>query len=105
MFDEIKNLIILLAYVIYLVFMSLVSIILYGKDKKMAQNNGNAVRIKEKTLLWVVCFGGAIGGFIGRLLFHHKTNKGYFSFTIYLSLLLQIAILGLFVFFYFNYKN
>ena len=100
-----QNLIVLIIYAAYLVVMSLVAIMLYGKDKKMAQNNGNAVRIKEKTLLLIVCFGVAIGWFIGILLLHHKTNKGYFSFTIYLSLLLQIAILGLLVFFYFNYKK
>ena len=97
-----KNLIILVAYAGYLVLMSLFALMLYAKDKRMAKKN-TEVRIKEKTLLWVVCFGGAIGGFIGRILFHHKTNKSYFSFTIYLSLLLQLAILGLLVFFKFRY--
>ncbi len=99
-----KNLIILLSYCGYLVLMSLFALMLYGKDKRMAKKN-TEVRVKEKTLLWVVCFGGAIGGFIGRILFHHKTNKSYFSFTIYLSLLLQLAILGLLVFFKFYYNK
>lgn len=100
-----KNLIILLAYCAYLVLMSLFTFFLYGKDKKMAEKNHSEVRIKEKTLLWCVCFGGSVGGFLGRILFHHKTNKLYFSFTIYLSLLLQAAVLGLLVFFYFNYRG
>ena len=100
-----KNLIVLLAYIAYIVLMSLCAFFLYGKDKKMAQNNGNAVRIKEKTLLWVVCFGGAIGGFFGRIIFHHKTDKKYFSFTIYLSILLQVAILGLLIFFWAFYRG
>lgn len=87
--------ILLIGYAAYLVLMSFVTMIMFIKDKKMAVNNGNEVRIKEKTLLGLVCFGGAIGGFFGRLIAHHKTNKGYFSFTIYLSLLLQLGVLAL----------
>lgn len=85
----------LIAYIAYLIIMSLITMALYFKDKKTAVKNGNEVRIKERTLLGLVCFGGAIGGFLGRILAHHKTNKGYFSFTIYVSLLLQLAVLAL----------
>jgi len=99
------NLILLLVYIAYLFIMSLATFYLYGKDKKMAQNNGNAVRIKEKTLLWVVCIGGALGGFLGRIIFHHKTEKIYFSFTIYLSILLQAAVLGVLVFMFFRSRG
>ncbi|MCQ2798653.1 MAG: DUF1294 domain-containing protein [Bacilli bacterium] len=87
----------LIGYVIYLIIMSLITMFLFIKDKAMAKQNGNEVRIKEKTLLGFTCFGGAIGAFIGRILAHHKTNKGYFSFTIIVSLLLQVAVLGLIV--------
>lgn len=83
----------LIIYVIYLVVMSLFTFILFLKDKSMAQHNGNEVRVKEKTLLSFVALGGAIGGFIGRLVAHHKTNKAYFSIMIYFSLLLQVAVL------------
>ncbi len=85
------NLILFIAYVAYLFIASCVTFVLFLKDKKMAQGGGGPVRIKEKTLLGACVFGGAIGGFIGRLVAHHKTNKIYFSFTIYLSLLLEIA--------------
>lgn len=94
-----KNLVLLIAYIIYLVFMSLLAIFLYGKDKSMAKKNNSAVRIKEKTLLWVACLGGGLGAMVGRLLFHHKTDKIYFSMIIYLSVLLQVAVLGLLVYF------
>ena len=57
----------------------------------MATNGGGPVRIKEKTLLGSCVFGGAVGGFLGRIVAHHKTNKKYFSFTIYVSLLLEAA--------------
>ena len=89
--------ILLIGYAAYLFLMSLITMSMFIKDKKMAVNNGNEVRVKEKTLLGLVCFGGAIGGFLGRIIAHHKTNKGYFSFTIYISLLLQLAVLGLIV--------
>ena len=89
--------IILIIYVAYLCLMSLVSFGLFLKDKKMAVKNQSEVRIKEKTLLASVVFGGAAGAFFGRIVAHHKTNKSYFSFTILLSLLLQVGVLCLFV--------
>lgn len=89
--------VVLYVYIGYLVLMSFVALFLFIKDKNIAKKNNSGVRIKEKTLLASVVFGGAIGGFIGRIIARHKTNKSYFSFTIYLSLLLQIAILVLFV--------
>lgn len=77
----------------YLVLMSLITLFLFIIDKGKAKKNSGAARIKEKTLLGCVAMGGAVGGFIGRIIAHHKTNKIYFSITIYFSLLLQIAVL------------
>ena len=85
---------IFLIYLGVLVLMSLCTFFLFGKDKKMAVNGGGAKRIKEKILLGFCALGGAIGGFIGRLVFHHKTDKSYFSLTIYLGILLQVASLA-----------
>lgn len=99
------ELIIFIVYIAVLAFMSLIAFMLYGKDKSMAKKNGGPNRIKESTLLGFSVFGGAIGAFLGRIIFHHKTEKVYFSFTIYLSLLLQAAVLGLLVFFYFKYRG
>lgn len=87
------NTIVLLAYVGWLVLMSLVTFALFAKDKKMAVKGGGPVRIKEKTLLSATAIGGACGAFLGRILCHHKTDKKYFSFTIYLSILAQAAAL------------
>ncbi|MCR5462845.1 MAG: DUF1294 domain-containing protein [bacterium] len=84
---------IFIAYLGVLILMSLIAFFLFGKDKKMAQNGGGANRIKEKILLGFCALGGAIGGSLGRIVFHHKTDKSYFSFTIYLGMLLQIATL------------
>lgn len=87
----------LIGYIIFLVLFSLIAFLMYGKDKKMSKN-GTEVRVKEKTLLSLAAFGGAIGAFAGRLVFRHKTDKGYFSLVIYFSLLIQIAVLALLIF-------
>jgi len=92
------ELIILIAYCAVLVFMSLITFCLFGKDKKMAQGGGGPKRIKEKILLGFCALGGAFGGFLGRLKFRHKTEKSYFSFTIYLGMLVQVVTLGLLLF-------
>ena len=91
------HVLVLLIYIAYMVLMSLITFCLFFKDKNMAKKNNSEVRIKEKTLLSAVVFGGAIGGFLGRILFHHKTNKSYFSFTIYVSLVLQDLVLVIFI--------
>lgn len=78
-----------------IILSSLCTFFLFGKDKKMAKSGGGPERIKEKTLLSMCSLGGAIGGFFGRIFFHHKTEKKYFSFTIYLGMLLQIGTLAL----------
>lgn len=90
------NTLLLVIYICYLVIMSLIALYLYCKDKKIATKQ-NKDRIKEKTLLGVCVYGGAIGSYIGRLIAHHKTNKIYFTITIYLSLILQIAGLGILI--------
>lgn len=95
------SLLLLIIYIVYLALFSLCALFLFFKDKKMAQKGGGAVRIKEKTLLSVCALGGAIGGFIGRILAHHKTDKKYFSLTIYFSILLEIAVLAVMIYFAF----
>lgn len=83
------NMYLFIGYIAWLVLFSLISFSLFLKDKKMAQKGGGPVRIKEKTLLASCVFGGAVGGFLGRIVAHHKTEKKYFSFTIYVSLLTE----------------
>lgn len=87
----------LIIYVAFLALISIVTFVMYGKDKKMSRK-GTEVRIKEKTLLGLAAFGGALGAFLGRLAFRHKTDKSYFSLVIYFSLLMEIIVLALLVF-------
>lgn len=85
--------IVLIVYVIYLLFFSLISFFLFLIDKNFAKKEGHK-RIKEKTLLFFCSIGGGIGGYFGRIVGHHKTKKLYFSLIINLTLLLQLLILG-----------
>lgn len=77
-------------FVCLLVIASLTAFILYGVDKSRAEKK--KTRVKEKHLLASAAFGGAIGAFLGRLVFRHKTEKAYFSAVIYVSLLLQAGV-------------
>lgn len=81
---------VLLGFLAWELLASLVAFILFGKDKKMS-GNGTEVRVKEKTLLEWTAFGGAVGAFVGRLVFRHKTRKLYFTVVILASLVLQIC--------------
>lgn len=79
--------------------MSFISFCLFMSDKKKAKNG--QMRTKEKTLLMSAVLNGAFGAFIGRKIAHHKTDKAYFSFTIYMGMLFQtivIIVLALFAF-------
>lgn len=83
--------ILLIIYVIYIVLMSFFTLILFKKDKKRAIKGD--IRIKEKSLLFSSAFGGGLSALIGRIMFHHKTDKKYFSIVIYLSTLCEILVL------------
>lgn len=83
--------ILFLADIALLVLMSLVSFVAFLSDKKKAVKGKE--RTKEKTLLMTAVLNGAYGAFAGRIIAHHKTDKGYFSFTIYMGMLFQTAVL------------
>ena len=86
------NQIVLITYLCYLLFFSIITLILFLIDKQLAIKD--KTRIKEKVLLFFVCIGGAIGGYFGRFLCKHKTKKLYFSLIINLTMLLQLLIIG-----------
>ncbi len=83
-------------YLSLMVIMSIISFTLYGVDKKKAIKGKE--RIKEKTLLFYTIFNGAIGAFFARFVFRHKTEKKYFSLTIFAGLFIQV--LGLAILYY-----
>ena len=52
---------------------SVVTFLLYGYDKRQAVRGGG--RVPEAVLLTMGIAGGFMGGFLGMLVFHHKTRK------------------------------
>ncbi|MBO5525646.1 MAG: DUF1294 domain-containing protein [Clostridia bacterium] len=85
--------ILLTVYIVCLSILSIVAFASYASDKFRAKSG--AVRIQEKTLLALAVFGGAVGAFLARLIFRHKTKKLSFSIVVGLSLTAQIGVLAL----------
>ncbi len=86
-------------YMIFIAAVSLITVIVFGVDKKISKNE-NAKRVPEIVLLSLFSLGGALGGLIGMYSFRHKTvfkDKFHFGIGLWISLILQVA-LGIFVF-------
>ena len=83
------------------ILMSAVAFLTYCFDKRKAVKGGD--RIPEKVLLTLTACFGAFGALLGSAAARHKTGKVYFRIVIYVSLLLQTALLlyaGYIAFFY-----
>ena len=87
----------LIIYLGLTVLFSLIALIAYFRDKKLAVKGKE--RTKEKTLLFLAVFFGSVGAFLGRILAHHKTDKKYFSMVIYFSMLMQVVTIAALVIF------
>jgi uncharacterized membrane protein YsdA (DUF1294 family) len=76
-------------YLIWLVVAATLTFILYGYDK--AQSKSRGWRIPEKYFHILTLAGGFPGGWLGRCLFHHKANKGFFLFVLIMSTLIHLG--------------
>ncbi len=74
-------------YALWLISTSLVSFALYGHDKFQGSRGGG--RIPEAVLHLLALSGGFAGGWLGRVLFRHKTRKTRFLFILILATLLH----------------
>ena len=77
--------------IVYVLFVNVVTFLMYGVDKWNAMKN--QWRIPEKTLFGIAVIGGSIGAYVGMRLFHHKTKKPKFYIGIPLIFVVQIAML------------
>ncbi len=82
----------ILTYVIigYLILINLVTVIVFGVDKRKAINH--KWRIPEKTLFLLAIIGGSIGAIAGMYTFRHKTKHWYFVVGMPLILIIQLAV-------------
>ena len=85
----------LTAICVILVVMNLAAFALMGIDKAKAK--AGAWRIPEKTLFLVTALFGGLGGTLGMSFFRHKTRHWYFKFGFPALLVIQIALLALFL--------
>lgn len=80
---------------IYLFAINLVTFIVFGIDKRRAKKG--RWRISEAMLFALAFLGGALGGWLGMRFFSHKTQHTRFNIGIPIILIVQIAILILFI--------
>ncbi len=76
-------------FAIYLGFVNLISLFLYGIDKSKAKRR--KWRIKEAVLLGFGFFGGAVGALLGMVIFRHKTKHWYFWGVNFLGIIVITA--------------
>lgn len=76
----------------YFLFISILTFIMFGIDKRRSQRK--KWRIPEKQLLLVAILGGSAGGLCGMYWFNHKTRHAKFTLGIPFILLIQIIILS-----------
>lgn len=74
----------------YLVIINLVTLVIYGMDKRRAVRK--KWRIPEKTLLGLAAAGGSVGALAGMYGFRHKTKQRKFVIGVPVILVVQIGI-------------
>ena len=75
----------------YLICINIITIAVYGIDKRSAVRG--KWRIRVSTLLGLAAAGGSVGAWLGMHLFHHKTRKKKFTSGVPLMLAAQILLL------------
>lgn len=73
--------------------LSLVTLVVYGIDKRAARKG--KTRVAERTLHLLAAMGGWPGAYVGQRIFRHKTQKQSFRRLFWLTLAPAIAALVL----------
>ena len=74
---------------IYIALINILTFFVYGLDKSAAVKQKQ--RIPNRVLLGLAAVGGSAGALAGMYTFRHKTQKKYYTITVPLLLILQIA--------------
>ena len=78
-------------YWIWLVTLSVITFILYGYDKGQAKLGG--LRVPEIVLHVLALLGGFPGGWLGRVVFNHKTRKTSFTVVLVVATIIHLIII------------
>ena len=85
----------------WFIFITLVTFIFFGIDKKRAIND--ATRIPEATLFFLTFILGTIGTLAGMAVFRHKISKESFKIRIFLIVIFQVILIILILYLEFVY--
>ncbi len=76
---------------VWIIVLGVLLFVLMGADKAKARSG--RWRISEKTLFILALLGGACGGWLGMLVFRHKTRHWYFALGFPVLAMLQVALI------------
>ena len=82
-------------FIIYLASINILGFFAMGVDKERAQKK--RWRIPEKTLFAIAILGGGLGTWLGMYMFRHKTKHDYFVKVISVVMMIQVALLFVFL--------
>ena len=81
--------------IFYLLAINLLTFVTYGVDKWKARHN--RWRVREAALLLLAALGGSIGALLAMRVFRHKTQHKKFRYGVPALLLVQLAIVCVFI--------
>ncbi len=90
------------AVIYYLVIINIVTFLVYGIDKWKARKA--MWRVREASLLMLAVLGGSIGAWLGMKVWHHKTQHKKFRYGIPAIIIIQLGIIGFFLYLQLNHK-
>ena len=90
------------AVIYYLVIINIVTFLVYGIDKWKARKA--MWRVREASLLMLAVLGGSIGAWLGMKVWHHKTQHKKFRYGIPAIIIIQLGIIGFFLYLTLTHK-
>jgi uncharacterized membrane protein YsdA (DUF1294 family) len=90
------------AVIYYLVIINIVTFLVYGIDKWKARKA--MWRVREASLLMLAVLGGSMGAWLGMKVWHHKTQHKKFRYGIPAIIIIQLVIIGFFLYLQLNHK-
>ncbi len=91
------------AVIYYLVIINIVTFLVYGIDKWKARKA--MWRVREASLLMLAVLGGSIGAWLGMKVWHHKTQHKKFRYGIPAIIIIQLGIIGFFLYLQLNHPK
>ena len=88
-----------LIFFVYIIVVSICSIVVCIYDKKISKRNNVKLRIPEKSLFIWSAIGGSVAMYITMQLMRHKTKHVSFMVGIPVIFVLQVALIGALAYF------